>query len=57
MSRHDPVMIFRQMRDFARQGTAFALQHARDDLVPDSLDTLGLIKLVEMIGALPAHTP
>lgn len=57
MSLHKPSVPLRRMRDFARQGAQFAASHRREDLNPDSLETLGLVKLVENIGEAAGRVP
>ena len=50
MTRHDDRVTLRQMRDHAAEAAAIARARSRADLDADRLFSLGLTKLVEIIG-------
>ena len=50
MSRRDPTVTLREMRDFAREAMSFASGRSRADLDSDRLLQLALVRLVEVIG-------
>ena len=50
MTRRDPTVTLRQMRDYAREAVQFASGRSRADMESDRLLELALVRLVEMVG-------
>ena len=57
MSRHDPSVSLRQMRDHALEVIALVRGRSRGDLDADRLLALALVRLLEIIGEAAARVP
>lgn len=57
MSRHDPVLRLRHMRDFAAEALKHTQGKSRPDLEKERLLQLSLARLVELIGEAASKIP
>ena len=57
MSRHDPSVSLRQMRDHALEVIELVRGRSRGDLDADRLLALALVRLLEIIGEAAARRP
>jgi uncharacterized protein with HEPN domain len=57
MTRHDPIVTLRQMRDHAREAMQYAAGRARSDLDSDRLLELALVRLVQIVGEAATRLP
>jgi len=57
MSRHDPLVRLRHMRDFARKAVELTCNKERSDLDNDEVLRLALTHLVELIGEAAGQVP
>ena len=57
MSRHDPSVSLRQMRDHALEVIELVRGRSRGDLDADRLLALALVRLLEIIGEAAARVP
>ena len=57
MSRHDPSVSLRQMRDHAHEVAALVHGRTRGDLDSDRLLALAVVRLLEIIGEAAARVP
>ena len=57
MSRHDPLVRLRHMRDFARKALSMVGGKARDVVERDEMLRLALTHLVELVGEAAAKVP
>jgi uncharacterized protein with HEPN domain len=55
MSRRDPLIALRQMRDHAREALELSRNKARVDLDSDRLLNLALVRLLEIVGEAAAR--
>jgi uncharacterized protein with HEPN domain len=55
MSRHESMVRLRHMLDHAREAVAMAKGKTRDDLHTDRMLNLALVRLLEIVGKLPAE--
>ncbi|MCI0440472.1 MAG: DUF86 domain-containing protein [Chloroflexi bacterium] len=57
MSRRDPIVIFRQMLDLAREAVSFAKGSSREDFKANRVLQLALVRLIEVIGEAANRMP
>ena len=57
MSRHDPTVSLRQMRDHAHEVAELVRGRTRGDLDSDRLLALAVVRLLEIIGEAAARVP
>ena len=57
MSRHDPLVSLRHMRDHAHELTDIMRGRSRSDLDTDRLLALAVVRLLEIIGEAAARVP
>lgn len=57
MSRRDPYVALRHMRDHAREAVEYSRGRSRADLDNDRLLNLALVRLVEIVGEAAARVP
>ena len=57
MSRHDPSVSLRQMRDHAHEVAELMRGRSRSDLDSDRLLALAVVRLLEIIGEAAARVP
>ena len=57
MSRRDPSVRMRHMRDYARKAIRMAQDRTREDLDRDEMLRLALTHLVELVGEAAGQTP
>ena len=57
MSRHDPFVRIRHMRDHAKEAVELSRGRSRNDLDTDRLLNLALVRLLEVVGEAPNHIP
>ena len=57
MSRHDPTVSLRQMRDHAHEVEGLVRGRTRGDLDSDRLLALAVVRLLEIIGEAAARVP
>lgn len=57
MSRHDPTVRLRHMRDYARKAVRMVEHHTRSDLDDNEMLCLALTRLIELIGEAASHVP
>ena len=57
MSRHDPLVRLRHMRDFARKALSMVSGKAGDALARDEVLRLAVTHLVELVGEAAAKVP
>jgi uncharacterized protein with HEPN domain len=55
MSRRDPLIALRQMRDHAREALALLHNRSRADLGADRMLNLALVRLLEIVGEAAAR--
>lgn len=57
MSKHDPLVRLRHMRDFARKAIALSDDKSKTDLEQDETLRLALTHLVELVGEAASQVP
>ena len=57
MSRHDPLVRLKHMRDFARKAIALTEGKSKEDLEKDEVLRLAVTHLVELIGEAASKIP
>ena len=57
MSRHDPSVSLRQMRDHAHEVAELVRGRTRSDLDADRLLALAVVRLLEIVGEAAARVP
>lgn len=57
MSRRDPAVSLRQMRDHAREALELVRGRSRSDLDSDRVLALAVVRLLEIIGEAAARVP
>jgi len=57
MSRHDPTVRLRHMRDYARKALAMTSERSREDLDKVEMLRLALTHLVELVGEAAGQVP
>ena len=50
MTRHDPMVRVHRMLDHAREAVEMVRERTRNDLGRDRIQTLALVRLMEIIG-------
>lgn len=57
MSRHDPLVALRQMRDHAREAMSLVVGQSRADLDANRILSLAIVRLLEILGEAAARVP